>query len=888
MAKASEEIYLIDGSSYIYRAYHAMGGLSNSKGCPTGAVFGFTNMLNKTMKDKSPKRIAVVFDAVGPTFRHEMYDAYKAQRPRMPDDLQIQIPFIHRIVDAYGLPMLSVAGFEADDIIATIAREAAAKKWKVVVVSGDKDLMQLVGSGVTMWDPQKDLLYDVEAVKKKFGVTPDKLSDLFGLMGDSSDNVPGVRGIGPKTAATLIDEYACIEGVYENLEAITQKKVRENLRVNKENALLSRNLVTLFYETPLQKSIEDLVIVGRKDEELHELFKELEFKKFLDELPPRQNLDFSGYCVIDTIEHLEKWVNKLRKFSIFAVDLETTSTEAMRADLVGLSFCGEDGQACYVPVGHTCGSQLSKDDVFTMVRPLLEDESIKKIGQNIKYDTLVLQREGIRLRGVVCDTMIASYLLDPTRRGHSLEDLAQICLEHKMIPIVDLIGKGKTQSLFSAVDIAQAYTYACEDAEVTFRVANILCPRLETEGLAELYYNIEMPLVPILVDMEMKGMRVDTEYLRSLSTEFAQVLETIEAEIHSISGECFNINSPKQLGEVLFNKLGLKTRKKTKTGLSTSIEVLEDLAHEHELPRKILDYRSIFKLKSTYADALVALVHPQTGRIHTSYNQAVAATGRLSSSDPNLQNIPIRTTEGRKIRRAFIPEDGYVFVAADYSQIELRIMAHVSGDERLLEAFSQGEDIHAITASSVFGLPSALVTDEMRRKAKAINFGIIYGMGAFKLSNQINVEMKLAKRYLEDYYALYSGVKKYMDEIPIQAARNGYVTTILGRKRPLPDINSSNRIAQQAARRVAINTTIQGSAADLMKLAMIKIHKNIEDSGLPAKMILQVHDELMLEVRKEAAYEAAELLKREMEEVYKLSTPLKVDAHIGVNWDEVH
>ncbi len=865
-----------------------MGGLSNSKGSPTGAVFGFTNMINKTLRERDPERIAVIFDAKGPNFRHEMYDAYKANRPPMPEDLQMQVPFIHRIVHDYGLPSLSTPGYEADDIIATLACQARDKGWQVVIISSDKDLMQLVGSGIIMWDPQKDALYDTEAVNGKFGVTPDRLRDLLALTGDSSDNIPGAPGVGPKTAATLIEKFGSLDGIYSNLEAVTQKKIKESLRANKDKVFLSRDLVNLRYDVPLEKSLEDLVIVSRNIEDLREVFKELEFKKLLDELPSTASLDFAGYRVIDTMEELSRWAARMKELKRFAVDLETTSTEPVRAELVGISMSGEEGKACYIPVAHTYGEQLPKQDVLKILRPLLEDGSLKKIGQNIKYDMIVFQKEGVRIRGVECDTMLASYLLDPSRRGHSLDDLAEIFLEHRTIPIKDLIGTGKKQTLFSEVDIPRASTYACEDADVTFRVANILYPRLEEEGLMDLFRNIEIPLIPVLVDMELNGVKVDTDYLKQLSEEFSKTLEAAEIEIHKIAGEMFNINSPKQLGEILFNRLGLKTAKKTKTGLSTAIDVLEELAFQHELPRKILEYRSIFKLKNTYADALVALVHPSTGRIHTSYNQAVAATGRLSSSDPNLQNIPVRTVEGRKIRKAFIPREGYVFVAADYSQVELRVMAHVSGDPRLREAFAHGEDIHAITAASVFDCMPALVTPDMRRKAKAINFGIIYGMGAFKLAGQISVDMKTAKRYLEDYYRLYAGVKEYMDRVPEQAAKDGYVTTILGRKRPLPDLNNPNRIAQQAARRVAINTTIQGSAADLMKLAMIKVHDAIKKADLPADMILQVHDELVLEVREDAAEDSALLLKKEMEGVYPLSIPLVVDAHIGNNWDEVH
>jgi DNA polymerase-1 len=888
MAAKKEEIYLIDGSAYIYRAYHATKGLSNSKGFPTGAVFGFTNMIIKTLRDKSPSRIAVVFDAKGPNFRHEKYSEYKANRPAMPEDLREQIPKIHELVDAYRLPSLSAEGFEADDIIATLTRQAIGKGWKVVIVSGDKDLMQLVGEDVLMWDPQRDSVYDSAAVEKKFGVPPDRIRDFLSLMGDSSDNIPGVPGVGQKTAAQLLQEFGSLEEIYARVDEIPKKGVKNKIRDNEDKARLSYDLVSLDYNVALDKSIDDLQPEEHDVGKLRELFRELEFRRLLDDLPSEQVLDFSGYETIVQIEDLERWATRMAEIGRFSVDLETTSQEPVRADLVGISLCAEPGKACYIPVGHLEGVQLPKDDVLRVLKPILEDENLEKVGQNIKYDMIVLKKEGVHIRGISCDTMLASYLLDPSRRGHSLDDLAQIFLQHAMIPIKDLIGTGKSQVPFSEVDIPRASTYASEDADVTFQVSVILCPRVETEGLGGLFFNVELPLIPVLAEMELAGVRVNTDYLERLSEEFGDMLQSTEARIYDLAGESFNINSPKQLGVILFDRIGLKPLKKTKTGRSTSLEVLEKLALEHDLPRKILEYRSVFKLKSTYVDSLTSLVNPSTGRIHTSYNQAVAATGRLSSSDPNLQNIPIRTAEGRKIRRAFVPEENHVFVAADYSQIELRVMAHLSGDERLRDAFTSGEDIHAITAANVFQCSPAHVTPDMRRKAKEINFGIIYGMGPYRLAGQIGVGMKMARQYLEDYYATYAGVRRYMEELPPKAAKDGFVTTLLGRKRFLPDLNSSNKIAQQAARRVAINTTIQGTAADLIKLAMIKVHSALASSDLPARMILQVHDELILEVREDAAEEAVALLKREMEGAYTLDVPLEVDTATGNNWDEAH
>jgi len=888
MMKKTEELYLIDGSSYIYRAYHTTGTLSNSKGFPTGAIFGFTNMLVKTLRDRRPMHVAVVFDSRGPTFRNEKYADYKANRPPMPEDLSVQISRIHEVVEAYRLPSLAVPGFEADDIIATLTQQAKEQGWNVVIVSGDKDLMQLVGEGVQMWDPQRDAVYDPEAVKKKFGVGPDRLTDLLGLMGDTSDNIPGVPGVGQKTAAGLLDQFGSIEGIYANLDNITQTKTRENLRAHKDKALLSRELVRLDASVPLDKGPDDLIPLEQDTDRLRALFTEFEFKRYLDELPQKKALDYSGYVTITSAEDLQKWIDRLKAAGRFALDTETTSEQPVRAELVGISVSCEEGTAAYVPVGHTYGDQLPKEQVIEAFRGLLEDGSAEKIGQNIKYDLVVLKKEGLDIKGIACDTMLASYLLDPSRRSHSLDELARIFLNHQMITLKELIGSGKSQILFSDVEISTGSQYSCEDADATFRLSNILCPRMETEGLGELFRTIELPLIPILADMELAGVRIDTDYLRSLSDEFSKVLASTESEIYQLAGEMFNINSPKQLQDILFKRLGLKPVRKTKTGLSTSLEVLEELANQHDLPRKILEFRSIFKLKSTYVDALPQLVNPKTGRIHTSYNQAVAATGRLSSSDPNLQNIPVRTPEGRKIRRAFVPEEGYRFVSADYSQIELRMMAHVSGDERLRQAFSSGEDIHASTAASVFGTSPAHVTPDMRRKAKAINFGIIYGMGPFNLARQIGVGLKMAKQYLEDYYATYAGVRKFMEELPEQAKKDGFVTTILGRRRYLPDLNNPNKIAQQAAQRMAINTTMQGSAADLMKLAMIHVDAAIKKSGIPARLILQVHDELILEAREDCAQDAASLLKEEMQGAYPLSVPLVVDTAIGRNWEEAH
>jgi len=888
VGEATETLYLIDGSSYIHRAYHAMGGLTNSKGFPTGAVFGFAAMIVKTIADKAPKRLVVVFDAKGKTFRNDIYPLYKANRPSMPEDLRLQIPKIHEIVDCYGIPSLTLEGYEADDIIATLTREAISHRWNVVIVSSDKDLMQLVSAPVTMWDPQRDTLYDSTLVREKFGVAPDRLLDFMALTGDSSDNIPGIPGIGPKTASKLISDFRTLESIYEHLDQIPKEALRRKIADNRESAFLSRRLVELCDTVPISMQIDDLVLGEPDVEALRNLFIELEFRKFLSELPRERTLDTTRYRTVTRHDDLKDCIRTLSDTKRFAIDLESTSRFPVEAELVGISLSVGSGEAWYIPVGHVSGQQIPKHEVLSSLKPILEDDKYEKIGHNIKYDLIVLKKEGIHLKGISCDTMLASYLLDPARRGHSLDDLSEALLNHPAIPISDLIGSGKSQIVFSNVEIDRAAEYACEDADVTFRLAEQLEPQIEQQGLASLFRTVELPLIPVLAEMELRGVLVDVDYLTRLSMEFAEALRESELKIYELAGEAFNINSPKQLAEILFQRLGMKPVKKTKTGQSTALDVLEELAVQHDLPREILEYRSLFKLKSTYVDTLPSLVNPRTGRIHTSYNQAVAATGRLSSSDPNLQNIPIRTQEGRKIRKAFKPAEGCVFIAADYSQVELRIMAHLSGDRRLVEAFSLGEDIHAITAAGVFDCAPALVTPEMRRKAKAINFGIIYGMGPFKLARQIGVGLKLAKKYLEDYYETYSGVKSYMDKVPEQAKKDGFVTTILGRKRYLPDLNSPNKIAQQAAFRMAVNTTIQGSAADLMKLAMIRTAHLMREKQTPGDLILQVHDELILEVEEGAAHEATHIVESAMKSVYPLVVPLEVDVAMGRDWAEAH
>lgn len=887
-----KKLFLIDGSSYIYRAFFAIRGLSTSRGIPTNATFGFTSMLLKVLRDYKPDGVAVVFDAKGPTFRNELYDEYKANRPAMPDDLSPQIPYIKRIVEAFRIPILEKEGYEADDLIGTIARDAEKEGLEVVIVSGDKDLLQLVSEKITTLDTMKDAHKGPQEVKERFGVNPERLPDIMGLAGDSIDNIPGVPGIGEKTAVDLIKRFGGLDGLFEKLEELDQKevkkKIKESLMQYREQALLSRKLATIDTHAPLEVRWDDFLLSPPDEETLRVIFKELEFHKFLQELFPQKSISYDDYHLVTEAEGLKKLLVRLQEAEIFSLDLETTSRDPINADIIGFSFSARPHEAYYVPVGHNYAGappQLPSPLVLERLRPILEDSKRGKYGQNIKYDYLVLSRHGVNLTGIKCDTMIVSYLLNPTKRSHSLENIAQEYLEHQMITYQEVTEKGQG---FQKVALQQAKEYSCEDADVTFLLAGVLLKKLEEEGLDELFYQIELPLVEVLAKMELWGVQINPSLLLELSKELEARLWGLEKTVFHLVGEEFNINSTQQLGKILFEKLRLPVVKKTKTGYSTDVEVLQELAKEHELPRAVLDYRSLAKLKSTYADALPKLINPTTGRVHTSYNQTVTATGRLSSSDPNLQNIPIRTEEGRRIREAFVPEDGWCLISADYSQIELRILAHMSGDATLIEAFQKGEDIHARTASEMFNLPPAEVTPQMRREAKVINFGVIYGMSPYGLSKELGVEPKVAAEYIEEYFQRYQGVKAYIDGIVQEAKKKGYVTTLCRRRRYLPEINSSNRSARQFAERTAINTPLQGTAADLIKLAMVRIYRRIKEGGIKAKIIIQVHDELVLEVPDDEVREAEKVVREEMEGVMQLAVPLKVSMARGRNWGEIH
>jgi DNA polymerase-1 len=886
-------LYLIDGTAYIHRAYHAIRGLSNSKGLPTNATFGFTRMLLKLIEDRNPQYAGMFFDAKGPTFRHEMFAEYKANRPPMPDDMAVQIPYIKEITVAFQFPIIELQGFEADDLIGTYARIAQKSGYSVVMVTGDKDFIQLVTNQAIILDPMKEVTIDAESVKKSYGVEPFQMIEVMGLAGDTADNIPGVPGIGQKTALNLIQNFGSMQALYQAVDSIAQKKQRENLISFQDQAFLSRDLVTIDTRVPVSDDLEAFEITPPDSDALSELFKTLEFRQLQHTMFAKTDLSDKDYKAILAMDELEGLITRLKSASSFALDTETTSKNPMKAKLVGLSFALQANEAFYIPCDHDylgAPRQLALSEVLEKLRPILENPAIKKIGQNIKYDWLVLSRHGVNLDGVVFDTMVASYLLNPSKRAHNLDQIAMDFLGHKTIPYQEVAGKGKNALSFNQVLLEKAVPYACEDADITLMAKDVLMPRLQEIGLTDLMENVEMPLVPVLLRMEMQGTCIDVDRLHELSKSFEHQLEALEVGIYGLAGEEFNINSSQQLGNILFNKLNLPVLKKTKkkTGYSTDVDVLTRLAEEHEMPALVLKQRTLTKLKSTYADALIDLVNPETGRIHTSYNQTVTATGRLSSSDPNLQNIPIRTDEGMEIRRAFVPREGWHLVSADYSQVELRILAHYSDDEILIQAFLKDEDIHTRTASEVFQVSPSSLTTELRRQAKAINFGIIYGMSAFGLSKQLGLSHKMAKTYIDNYFARYQGVKRFIDQILVEAKRMKRTSTLLGRIRLLPDIGSANINVRQAAERTAINTPIQGSAADLIKLAMINIDSAFRDKKLKSAMLLSVHDELVFEVPPEELDTVTPLVKEIMEHIWDLKVPLKVNVAVGENWAEAH
>ncbi len=916
-------LVLVDGSSYLYRAFHALPPLVNSKGMPTGAIKGVINMMRRLAKDYPDSPIAVIFDAKGKTFRDDIYPEYKANRPPMPDDMRPQIEPIHNIIRAMGLPLLAVVGVEADDVIGTLARQANEQKRDVVVSTGDKDMAQLVGPHVSLVNTMTNTAMDVEGVKEKFGLPPELIIDYLALMGDKVDNIPGVPKVGAKTALGLLQGLGGLDEVYANLDKVATldfrgaKTLAPKLAEHKEMAYLSYELATIKLDVDLEVSLEELVPEAPDFEYLVETFKELEFKGWIEdaERQARGGLIASGKppvedakestatekpeaveCNYETVlsqERFDEWLKILSEADVFAFDTETTSLDYMDAKIVGVSFSVAVGAGAYVPFAHDylgAPQQLTEASVLGGLKALLEDDSAKKIGQNLKYDAHVLLNHGIQLRGIAFDTMLESYVLSSLGR-HDMDTLALAYLGHETIHFEDIAGKGAKQLTFNQIELDKAGPYAAEDAEVTFRLHSELWPQLQAEpDLEHVFNKIELPLVPVLNRIEQNGALLDVVALLGQSEELGKKILDLQERAHSIAGKEFNLSSPKQLATIMFEEQEIPVKKKTAKGApSTAEEVLQDLAHDYELPRVILEYRSLAKLKSTYTDKLPKMIKQSTGRVHTSYHQAVTATGRLSSSDPNLQNIPVRTEEGRRIRKAFVAPKGYKIIAADYSQIELRIMAHLSQDEGLLSAFSAGLDVHTATAAEVFEVEVDEVTSDQRRSAKAINFGLIYGMSAFGLAKQLHIGRFEAQSYIDLYFERYPGVKRYMDETRIDAAEKGYVQTLGGRRLNLPEINASNGMRRAAAERTAINAPMQGTAADIIKLAMISVDEWLQkESGVDAKMIMQVHDELVLEVAEGQVDLVAEKLAELMSEAMTLDVPLLVEAGIGDNWEEAH
>ncbi len=889
-----KKLYLIDGSAYIHRAYHAVRGLSTSRGFPTNAAFGFTRMLIKLMQDRSPQYAAMFFDSRGPTFRHEIYSDYKANRPPMPEDLSVQIPYIKNITHGFGIPIFELPGYEADDLIGTVARRAANEAFDVIMVTGDKDFIQLITDRIIIWDPMKDEWIDHEAVVKKYGIAPKQMLDVLGLAGDTADNIPGVPGIGQKTAISLIQAHDSMEGIYAALDRIKSAGQREKLSQHRDQAFLSRRLAEIDTAAPVKIDVNALKLTKPDNAALAGLFKELEFRQLQKDYPLATDLSGKRYHTVFDEKALDDLIRLLEGVESFAMDTETTSLDPLSAALVGLSFAVKPDEAFYIPCGHVYPSvptQLSLDLVLRALKPVLENPKIKKIGQNIKYDWAVLRQHGVDLAGVAFDTMIASYLLNPDKRAHSLDQIALDFLDHKMISYEEVTRDGnKKIESFAGVDIAKASPYACEDADITLIAARTFAPMLKSAGLTPLFDSVEMPLVPVLMRMEEAGILVDKDRLAELSKDFAGQLERIEQQIYAMAGETFNINSSQQLGAILFERLKLPVQKKTKkkTAYSTDMDVLTALSERHELPALVLRHRTLSKLKSTYVDALFELIHPKTGRVHTSYNQTVTATGRLSSSQPNLQNIPVRTEEGRDIRRAFIPRPGWYFLSLDYSQVELRLLAHYSDDQILIQAFKENEDIHQRTAAEVFQALPSMITPDLRQQAKVINFGIIYGMGAFRLAKELNISQKMAATYIDQYFKRYSGVKRFIDETIKTAEKTKQVTTELGRIRSLPDINSKNANVKRLAERTAVNTKIQGTAADLIKLAMIRVDAALIEKGLKSVMLLSVHDEIVLETPEDELETVKALARDIMENIWRFKVPLKVNLAVGRDWAEAH
>jgi len=882
-------LYLIDGNSYLYRAFYAIRGLATSEGTPTNAIYGFTTMLMKIIKEKAPDYFAIVFDAPGPTHRHDAYEDYKAHRPGMPDDLKIQVPLIKEVIQAFHIPIIEIPGYEADDILGTLAKRAEKEKLDVYILTGDKDMCQVVSPYVKLYDSMKEKITGEKEVKEKFGIPPKQFPEIIALMGDASDNIPGAPGVGEKTAVKLLKEFGDLDSIIKNHEQIKNTRARNAVANNLDSIRMSLDLATIHLDIDLALSVADLKVAEPDWKQLLEYFRKYQFSSLVRQVPSQESKPdvHTEYVTVLDRKALDRALKTVT--DDIAIDTETTSTNPLDAELVGISFSVSPEKAYYIPLAHAypgAPKQLEKKDVLEKIKGILENSKVKKTGHNIKYDYEILMNEGIVLQGIAFDTMIASYLLNPNRANHNLTDTAMERLGVKTVSYKDVVGKDKKD--FSEVAVERATEYSGEDAAVTLKLRNDLAPALRKQGLEKLFNEIEIPLIEVLAGMERAGIKLDTKLMEKYSKQIGGELTSIEKRIYFLAGEEFNINSPKQLQEILFEKLGLKPVKKTKTGYSTNIDVLEQLAHEHELPREIIEYRGLSKLISTYVDALPRMVNTRTGRLHTSYNQTVTATGRLSSSEPNLQNIPIRGEWGTRIRETFVAEKGSLLLSSDYSQIELRVFAHLSRDEGLIEAFNSDGDIHTRTACELFDVKSEEVTKEMRRSAKTVNFGIVYGISAYGLSQQLGIEPAEAGRYIDTYFARHSGVKEYIDSLINDATGKGYVTTLFGRKRAIPELRSTNRNIRQLGERLATNSPIQGTAADIIKISMLNIRDRLEREKLNTRMLLQVHDELLFEVPENEKDPVQALVREEMEGVVTLDIPLKVDIGIGRNWAEAH
>ena len=895
-------LFLIDGNNYVFRAFYAIPGLTNSRGFPTNAIYGFTTMLIRLRKEWRPDYLAVAFDMKGPTFRHEAYEQYKATRREIPADLIPQLPCIREVLRGFAIPILEKQGVEADDIIGTLTARYAGPDLQVYIVSGDKDMMQLVGDHALLIDTMKDKIYDAAAVREKFGVPPSQVIEIMGLTGDTSDNVPGAPGIGPKGALRLIEEFGTIENLLANIDRVKNTRAKEALRQHADQVRLSRELVTIRKDEEIAFTLDDARRRDPDGEVLMALFKEYEFSSLLQDLKLREEELSGQYTAIRSAEEIQKLSGEIRAGGACSLEVILTTPEAMRAEIAGVALGIRPGRAVYIPLlspeapepeggvpDEEPGRQrLPREQLWEILTPLLNDQNILKHGHDLKPMQIALAEAGVTAAGLGDDTLIGSYVLNPTRRSFELADIVPEHL-HRHIPAArEIMGSGVRQLPPELVPVDRMTAYACARADAVLTLREFLARELDREKLAPLFRELEAPLIPILARMERTGVLVDAEFLRVMSREMQELLEISAEKIYRLAGERFNIQSPKQLQHILFEKLRLAKGKKTKEGYSTDVDVLTGLARHHELPAEILAYRSFAKLKSTYIDALPSLVHPRTGRLHTSFNQAVTATGRLSSSNPNLQNIPIRTVEGKRIRQAFIAPPGRRLISADYSQIELRVLAHLSEDPTLVAAFRAGEDVHSRTASTIFGVFPEFVNEEMRRQAKVINFGILYGMSAFGLAKELDLNQKLAQAYIDEYFRRYAGVKSYLDGLLEQARRDGYVCTLMNRRRYLPDLNAVNANVRQFAERMAVNTPIQGTAADLIKMAMIRIDGRLTAQGLAAAMIIQVHDELVVEAPEAEVAVVTALLHEEMEQVMSLRVPLKVAVHVGRNWDEAH